>query len=240
MKKPIIIILSVLLVIGCSTPSAASQETSTAVSNNTDSLQISSQISQPISSAASNETSLLSSSAPSETCCAESEPVLTGIDLYMHCFNEGKYDIYNLKIGDPIQNAIDEFGQGKKGYYGLGGTCYTYKEVVIVFAEGTESFTNKVEIFDIIGKGITAYGITTGKSTIEDVKKILGEPEYTKQYTYEMVKTMEDPYDAGERYCNLCYYNSNMDLWCYINFFFEDGVLKVISLGTLTGFYDNN
>ena len=55
-----------------------------------------------------------------------------------------------------------------------------------------------------------------------------------------MVKTMEDPYDAGEKYCNLCYYNTNKDLWCFIDFFFEDGVLKVISLGTLTGFYENN
>jgi hypothetical protein len=210
MKKILFIVIIVFLMIGCSVPSEVSQEKS------------------------------IVASTPSIT-SAESEPELTGIYLYMKCFNEGKFDVYKLKLGDPLQNAVDEFGPGEKKYYGLGGDCYDFGDIVVSFAEGTKSYEDKVINFDIVGKNITVYGLTTGLSTVDDVKMIFGEPEaewMTGHYSYEAKKTQEDTSDEGEKYFFIKYYN-NKEFFCAIDFFFEDGILRVISLGKVGAFNPN-
>lgn len=221
MKKALLIFIMVLLIAGCSTPSMISQEVLSASSVlSGSSSPTSSQISQVISSITS-----------------ESETTLTGIDLYIKCFNEGKYDVYKLKIGDPIQNANNEFGSGKKDEYGLGAVCYKFKDIVVSYGEGTDTDSNRVIDFDIVGKDITVYGLTTGLSTVEDVKKVFGEPKEAcdvGRYSYESFKTFEDSYDEGERYYFIQY--SSKDNYCYVNFFFECGILTVISLGMSSGF----
>jgi hypothetical protein len=157
----------------------------------------------------------------------------------MKCFKEGKYDTYNLKIGDLIEKAQNEYGLEEKGYYGLGAYCYVYNDFIIAFAEGIKSYENRIIDFDIIGDNITVYGLTTGLSTIEEVKRIFGEPEgewETGHYSYENYKLSEEAYNEGDQYFFISYSNNNENLLCHINFFFEYGVLKKISLGSTTGF----
>lgn len=225
MKKRFLIFTMIIFVVGCSAPSTISQGTSSTAFNKIESSLASSQFPQGISS------------TPAIT-STESEFTLTGIDLYMKCFNEGKYDVYNLKIGDPIQKAIDEFGTGEKDYYGLGADCYIFKDVVVAFSEGDEPSDYIVRGFDIVGDGVTVFGLTTGLSAIDDVKKVFGEPKaewMTGRYTYESEKTFEDPIEGGEKYYYIKYLN-NKDFLCFINFYFEYGILKVISLGKAGGF----
>ncbi len=221
MKSVLLIILAVFIITGCSETIKISQETSSLTS-----------VSPAIFNSNSDETSSMMIST-------ESKPTLTENEIYMKCFYEGKYDVYNLKIGDPIQKAIEEFGLGEKKYYGLGADCYDFADIVVSYAEGTESYENRVIDFDIVGNGITAFGTTTGLSTIEDVKKIFGEPEaewMTGHYTYESITTFEDPIEEGKKYFFIQYSNHNKNFDCSIDFYFEYGILKVISLGKAGGF----
>ncbi|HOP11695.1 MAG TPA: hypothetical protein PK629_09430 [Oscillospiraceae bacterium] len=233
MKKIVTGLLFVCLLVGC----AATGGTSSGISSVPTSHRASSASSA--ASIVSNKTSSAASSTrslPSEVSFAVSIDFtgLSGNEYYLACLEAGKYDAFDIRIGDPIGNAENEFGKGEPYYYGLGADCYYFENanVTVAYVEDYMSYRNKILFIDIIGvEGeVTVFGLTTGKSTPEDVQVIFGENHNIEHHSYGSSCYNEDVYDEGEDYETFGYCSDNGKH--YIRFFFEKGSLNYISLGT--------
>jgi hypothetical protein len=101
---------------------------------------------------------------------------------------EGRFDTYNFKMGDSIEKVKEELGEPIAEAGNDGAFSYVYNNLEVFYGP----LRPNKDVLKVDFRNGKIYGLEINKSTIKDIKDVLGEP-------YEMTEIKMPSEEERER-----------------------------------------